>query len=65
MHATRSRVVGLGTRYMLHVHVSLGWEQSARYTFTCRWIRNNMHETRPRVVGLGTTYMLHVHVSLD
>ena len=37
---------------MLHVHVSLEWEQHACYTFTCRWIRNNMHAKRSRVVGL-------------
>ena len=65
MHATRSRVVGLGTTCMLRVHVSLDWEQHACYTLTCRWIRNNMHATRSRVVGLGTTCMLHVHVLLD
>ena len=79
MHATRSRMVGLGTTCTLHVHVSLDQEQYARYTSTCRWIRNNMHDTRSRIVGLGTnmyatrsrmvglgtTCTLHVHVSLD
>jgi hypothetical protein len=65
MHARRSRVVGLGTTRMLHVHVLLDWEQHAFYTFTRGWIRNNMHATRSRVVGFGTTCMVHVHVSLD
>ena len=59
MHATSSRVVGLGTTCMLHVHVSLDWNnmhstrsrvvglgQHACYTFTCGWIRDNMHATR-------------------
>ena len=50
---------------MLHVHVLLDQGQRACYTFTCRWIRNNVHATRSRVVGLGTTCMLHVHVLLD